>query len=146
MLIFWPTVRAGVLSLALLGGASDGSDAEPEPDVVALSLSGLPSAPAHAKATLALTVAAADAAGDPVAGIALSLVVTGGGGTLNAVTTVTNASGQAYFEWTLGAIPVVNSLLVTAGAAGQFAAVVDVEHAPALTPRDLRSSPGVRGA
>ena len=49
-----------------------------------------------------LVVKATDAVGNPKAGVVISFAVTSGGGTLNAVSVITDATGLASVHWTLG--------------------------------------------
>src|SRR5262249_10261424 len=49
-----------------------------------------------------LVVKATDAVGNPKAGVVISFAVTSGGGTLNAVSGITDATGLASVHWTLG--------------------------------------------
>ena len=69
----------------------------------------------HTGAILArpFVVEVRDKNGDPVAGAAVTLTVTGGGGSLNPETTRTNARGRASSRLTLGANPGTNTVAVS---------------------------------
>lgn len=53
---------------------------------------------------LPLVVQVVDGAGDPVAGVTVAWSVTSGGGSVNPLTTTTDATGTAATNWTLGTI------------------------------------------
>jgi 5-hydroxyisourate hydrolase-like protein (transthyretin family) len=61
-----------------------------------------------------IVVAAVDADGRPVAGIAVALAVTEGGGALSATSLVTDVDGRAATIWTLGTRAGANRLTVSA--------------------------------
>lgn len=74
-------------------------------------------APAGTAVAAPPSVRVTDQVGQPVAGVAVTFAVTGGGGTLTGGSATTNASGiAAVASWTLGATPGQNT--VTATAAG----------------------------
>ena len=62
------------------------------------------------------TAKVADASGNPVAGVAVTFAVTGGGGTLSATVVSTNASGLASTTLTLGATSGTNTVTASSAA------------------------------
>lgn len=73
--------------------------------------------PAGASVPVQPTVRATDGSGQPVAGVEVTFVVTGGGGSVDGATQTTNADGIARVgAWTLGADPGTNTLEARAGA------------------------------
>ena len=82
-----------------------------------------------------LVVRAKDAAGNPVAGLAVAWVVGTGGGTLAPQTSTTGGDGLASTRWTLGANPGANSataVISGVGTAG-FSATANPGTPPALS-------------
>jgi len=73
-------------------------------------------APAGQQLTDSIVVQAQDLSGNGVAGRDVVWVVSGGGGSISAATTVTDAQGKAFVRWTLGTVAGPNS--VTAAITG----------------------------
>jgi hypothetical protein len=57
-----------------------------------------------------LVVEVVDADGNPVPGAGITWTVTGGGGSVDPPTGTTDASGQASTHWTLGSLPITNTV------------------------------------
>jgi len=102
-----------LLVLLLVAGCDD--DLGPAGDVAELILVTHPaSAPAGALVP-DLVVRALDAEGRAVRGAELTAVALTGGGAAPATTWIADRRGEVALDWTLGAPPVMNTLLVSAG-------------------------------
>jgi len=124
---------AAVALAAIAGCSSDNNPAAPPgstPSQIAARSVITQSAPVNTAVGAPPSVVVRDASGTPVAGVAVTFAVTGGGGTvLPATPVVTDASGIATAaSWTLGDTPGANTLSATATGSGiagnpvQFAA------------------------
>ena len=60
-----------------------------------------------------IVVQVADAASNPLAGVAVSFSVASGGGSLNQTLVITDGNGQAQAVWTLGTYPGTNTVTAT---------------------------------
>lgn len=84
----------------------------------------------------ALAVLVTDGAGAPVAGVTVNWQVGAGAGSLSAASSVTNSSGTAVTNWTLG--PATGQQIVTADAAGLTGTpVVFTAQCVLVTPADI---------
>jgi hypothetical protein len=73
--------------------------------------------------TDSIVVLVRDAFGNPVSGVSVSFAVTAGGGTVSPVSRPTAANGRAAASWTLGVVPGVNTVSVTAAGLAQASIV-----------------------
>lgn len=123
----------GPMTLALLTLAGCGDDGgEESARIVVLSVSELPASAAGSTVLDAVTVTARWDDGDPASGVELALGVTGGGAVSPARVT-TDATGTTQARWTLGALPIANTLVADAGELGSASVEVRVEPAAVLT-------------
>ncbi|MFZ5624385.1 MAG: hypothetical protein ACOY71_08120 [Gemmatimonadota bacterium] len=73
-----------------------------------------------------------DAQGQPLAGVAVSFLVTSGGGSVSPATTATGAGGLAQTRWSVGDVPGPNALTVrVAGLADRIVSATSVAGPPA---------------
>ena len=95
-----------------------------------------------------LVVRATDAVGNPKAGVVVSFAVTSGGGSLNAASVITDATGLASVKWTLGnsAGPQTAIASVTGLAPLTFTATAQAGPADALTIVSGNNQSGSPGA
>jgi hypothetical protein len=94
-----------------------------------------------------LVVRARDAAGNPVAGLAVAWVVGSGGGQLVPATSLTDEQGLASTTWTLGATPQVNTATAVISGVGTvaFTATADPGTPPSLALETQPPATAVRG-
>ena len=71
-----------------------------------------------APVTPAPTIAVVNGSNEPMAGVAVTFTVTGGGGSVSPAIVLTDANGHASANWTLGAAPGVNTLSASAAYGG----------------------------
>ena len=74
--------------------------------------------PAGFPVTPAPTIAVVNGSNEPMAGVAVTFTVTGGGGSVSPAIVLTDANGHASANWTLGAAPGVNTLSASAAYGG----------------------------
>lgn len=88
------------------------------------------SAPAGNRVPLRPAVRVIDASGQPVPGFEVTFAVTGGGGSVEQPTQLTNADGIARIAWTLGPSPGTNTLEARAGSLDGSPALFVAEGTP----------------
>lgn len=104
--------RSTLLVLGLLCGAAC-SDGDGGSGIVLSVASDVP-ATAAAGTTVPLAITARDASGALISGVAVDATIALGGGSVAPARAVTDASGEASFDWTIGAVPVENELVASA--------------------------------
>lgn len=118
------TVLAAALWASLAGACSDEAGSR---GTLRIAIDGVP-ASAGPEATVTGVEVVVTEGTSPAAAVELTLTVSGGGAV--EATTKTDAEGRARFDFTTGALPVMNTLVVAAGDARAEAAVDVTEAAP----------------
>lgn len=108
-------LATALLAAVLVVGGAACSDGDGAPSTE-LSIAGAP-ATAAAGSVVPVVVAARDADGGVAAGITIEVAVALGGGTVTPASAVTDAAGEASFDWTIGLAPVANEIVASAGGA-----------------------------
>ena len=99
--------------LAIVAACGKDSTAPPPPASVAAGSTAAISGTVGAVLTSAPTFVVRDANGNGMGGVGVSVVVTGGGGTLTGAPTSSNAAGTSVGTWTLGQTAGANQVTVT---------------------------------
>lgn len=106
----------GVAFLSLSCGSKGTTNPPPNPDVISKFAGDSQVGSASAALASPLTVLVKDGSGNPAAGVSVSWMVTVGGGSLGAASSLTDANGQATMTRTLG--PAAGFQGATAGLSG----------------------------
>jgi len=125
---------AGLPWLAALAACGDAEDKPAVPPRLLQRVSGNgQTGPAGEPLPEPVFVRVVDPQGVPVPGMPVSFAAAAGGGRPSALTAVTDGSGRASADWTLGPVPVSNGLLAQAvGQAVEFTARADPGAPPPL--------------
>lgn len=99
--------------LAACGNDGTGPDPNPAPTSIAVSSGNNQTAPAGSTLPQPLVARVADAANQGLPGITVAWEVTAGGGTLSALTSVTDTGGLARVQYVLGANAGTNRVQAT---------------------------------
>ncbi|MBR9990729.1 MAG: hypothetical protein KFH98_13295 [Gemmatimonadetes bacterium] len=97
---------------AITAGCNNDTSFNPQ-DPASVTVSGNLPATSTTGATVSPAVVVRDASGRPLAGVVVTFQITQGGGTIDRTTASTNGNGVASVSWTLGADPVVNTLIAS---------------------------------
>lgn len=113
-----PRRTALAAALLLVAACGETGPSAPLPAASVTDVTGIPHIGIAGQAlSEQVIVKVADAAGNPLANIAVSFAVTAGGGSVDPASTVTDDRGEARTRWTLGRTAGSNVLTATAGSA-----------------------------
>jgi hypothetical protein len=136
------TLSASVAGLAPVQFTATGI---PVPASLTINAGNNQSAPAGSPVPVPPSVLVRDALGNPIAGVAVTFAVAGGGGSLTGGSAVTSASGIAQVgSWVLGPVPGLNTL--SASVAGLPAVTFAATGTGAGIPASVALSTGNAGA
>lgn len=105
-------VAAPLFALAACGGGGEGSGPPDTPSSIVAGSTTVPSATVGAALTTSPTFVVRSSSGEAIGGLAVTVSVTSGGGTLTGAPTRTNAGPTSIGQWTLGTVSGTQSVTV----------------------------------